>query len=81
MSRSNRLSHGPLPALAVAALLLYAPLIGWGLPHATAPDRTKTYATDELLPLEALAEMQSTFIAAQPGRNCACEEQRNEFWQ
>jgi hypothetical protein len=55
--------------LTLAALAIYAPGVGWGLPHATAPDRTKTVATDEILPLEGLAEMQSTFIRRAPDRN------------
>lgn len=56
-------------ALGLAALVLYAPLVGWGLPYATAPDRIKTFATDEILPLEGLAEMRSTFVSAAPDRN------------
>lgn len=55
--------------LALAAFALYVATIGWGLPHATAPDRVKTVATDELLPLEALAEMRSTFVSPAPDRN------------
>ncbi len=55
--------------LAVAAVLLYAPTLGWGLPEATAADRTKTHATDSILPLEALAEMHNTFIVSKPDRN------------
>lgn len=56
-------------ALALTAVALYAPLIGWGLPHATGPDRIKTFATDEILPLEGLAEMRSTVIQVAPDRN------------
>ena len=41
-------------ALGVCAIVLYAPLIGWGVPYATAPDRTKTMATDEIVPLKPL---------------------------
>jgi hypothetical protein len=55
--------------LGLVALVLYAPLIGWGLPYATAPDRIKTFATDEIVPLEGLAEMRSTFVSAAPDRN------------
>lgn len=55
--------------LFLAATLLYAPLIGWGIPRATAPDRTKTFATDEILPLEGLAEMHNTFVVSKPDRN------------
>jgi len=58
-----------LLALGLGAFLWYAPLIWWAAPHATAPGRTKTFATDEILPLEALAEMRSTFVAAAPDRN------------
>ena len=53
----------------LAAVVLYAPLVGWGLPHATAPGRIKTVATDEILPLEALAEMRSTFVSPAVDRN------------
>lgn len=55
--------------LGTLAVALYAPLIGWGVPYATAPDRTKTFATDEILPLEALAEMRNTFVVSRPDRN------------
>ena len=51
------------------AVILYAPLIGWGVPRADAPDRTKTFATDEILPLEGLAEMHNTFVISKPDRN------------
>ncbi len=67
-------SHGPrsarstITALALATIVLYTPLVGWGLPQATAPDRIKTFATDEILPLEALAEMRSTFVSTAPDR-------------
>jgi hypothetical protein len=61
--------HRIAAGLAVTAVLLYAPLVGWGVPHATAPDRTKTFATDEILPLEALAEMHNTFVVSKPDRN------------
>ncbi|HYN08789.1 MAG TPA: glycosyltransferase family 39 protein [Vicinamibacterales bacterium] len=54
--------------LGLIAFILYAPLVGWGLPHATAPDRIKTFATDEILPLEGLAEMRSTFVSTAPDR-------------
>ena len=58
-----------LVAFGLAAVALYAPLVGWGLPHANAADRTKTWATDEILPLEGLAEMRSTFLSPAPDRN------------
>src|SRR4051794_17453916 len=60
---------GTALALFLTAVFLYVPLIGWGVPEATAPDRTKTVATDEILPLEGLAEMHSTFIVSKPDRN------------
>ena len=60
---------GTAVALFFAGMVLYAPLIGWGVPEATAPDRTKTVATDEILPLEGLAEMHNTFIVSKPDRN------------
>lgn len=55
--------------LALAAALVYLPLIGWGLPDATTAARVKTYAVDELLPLDALAEMHNTFVVSKPDRN------------
>jgi hypothetical protein len=55
--------------LGLVAVAFYLPMIGWGLPRATAPDRTKTFATDEILPLEALAEMHNTFVVSKPDRN------------
>ena len=58
-----------IAALGLAALALYLPWIGWGVPYATAADRIKTYATDEILPMEGLAEMHSTFVVSKPDRN------------
>jgi len=58
-----------IAVLALLAIALYGPMIGWGVPLATAPERTKTFATDEILPLEALAEMHNTFVASKPDRN------------
>ena len=60
---------GTSVALFLLAVAVYAPLIGWGVPQATAPDRTKTVATDEILPLEGLAEMHNTFVVSKPDRN------------
>lgn len=57
--------------LAAAAVLLHAPFVGWGAPHATAPDRTLTFATDDVLPLGPLAEMHNTFVESKPDRNYA----------
>ena len=67
--RLSREVRGAVIALGLVALVLYASLVGWGLPYATAPDRIKTFATDEILPLEGLAEMRSTFVSAAPDRN------------
>lgn len=51
-------------ALVVATLTL--PFIGWGLPYATAPDRTKSLAVDEIVPLGPLADMSNMFIEEKP---------------
>jgi len=66
---TRRRTWAPALGLATLAIALYAPLIGWGAPHATAPNRVKTFATDEILPLEALAEMRNTFVVSRPDRN------------
>ena len=58
-------------ALALVAVLFYAPLSGWGIPHATAPDRVKPFAVDDLLPLGPLAEMHNTFVVSKPDRSYA----------
>jgi len=55
--------------LALTAIALYAPMMGWGVPHATAPDRTHAFSVDEILPLEPLAEMHNTFVVSKPDRN------------
>ena len=55
--------------LASLTISMHLPLVSWGLPNATAPDRTKTVATDELVPLEPLAEMHSTFVQSKADRN------------
>jgi hypothetical protein len=46
-----------VPLLYLGALLLYAPGILWGLPHATAPDRIFPWGSDELAPLGPLAQV------------------------
>jgi hypothetical protein len=43
--------------VAVVALAVYVPGTWWGVPHATAPDRVKPWATDDETPLGPLAEM------------------------
>jgi len=55
--------------LTLAAIALYAPMMGWGIPHATAPDRTRPFSVDDILPLEPLAEMHNTFVVSKPDRN------------
>jgi Dolichyl-phosphate-mannose-protein mannosyltransferase len=65
-SRSTRITA---LVLALVAVALYAPVVGWGVPYATAADRAKTFATDEILPLEALAEMHNTFVVSKADRN------------
>ena len=56
-------------ALGLLAIALYAPMIGWGIPYATAPDRTRPFSVDDILPLEPLAEMHNTFVISKPDRN------------
>jgi hypothetical protein len=41
----------------LAGLVLYAPGLLWGLPHATAPDRIFPWGSDELAPLGPLAQV------------------------
>lgn len=69
LARELRRDVRPLCLLALLALVVYAPEIGWGVPHATAANRIKTWATDEIVPLEALAEMHNTFVVSRPDRN------------
>ena len=58
-------------AIGFLAFLCYVPLIGWGVPIANGPDRTLTFATDDVLPLGPLAEMHNTFVESKPDRNYA----------
>jgi hypothetical protein len=60
-----------IAVVALLALLVFAPMIHWGLPHATAPDRTHAWGNDDALPLAALSEMYQTFVEESPGRNIA----------
>jgi hypothetical protein len=60
-----------IAVVALLALLVFAPMLHWGLPHATAPDRTHAWGNDDALPLAALSEMYQTFVEAGPGRNIA----------
>jgi hypothetical protein len=43
--------------VAAVALAVYVPGSWWGVPHATAPDRIRPWATDDETPLGPLAEM------------------------
>ena len=65
-TRSTRITVWMLTLMAMA---LYAPMMGWGIPHATAPDRTRPFSVDDILPLEPLAEMHNTFVVSKPDRN------------
>jgi hypothetical protein len=65
----NRRTNYAVAALGLAAIVLYLPWIDWGLPYATAPDRVKTYAADEIVPMEGLAEMYHTFVDHSADRN------------
>ncbi|MDX1576903.1 MAG: glycosyltransferase family 39 protein [Gemmatimonadota bacterium] len=50
------------PALfGYAAVFLYALGIGWGLPHATGPERMFPWGPDELAPLRSLGELYRLF--------------------
>lgn len=57
--------------LAVLAIAVYTPGFTWGMPHATASDRTHAWGNDDLVPLAPLAEMHNTFFEAKPDRNIA----------
>jgi hypothetical protein len=48
-----------MAALFALAILLYTPGIWWGLPRATAPDRTRPWGADETAPIGAVAELVS----------------------
>ena len=65
----NRRTNYAVAALGLAAIVLYLPWIDWGTPYATAPDRVKTYAADEIVPMEGLAEMYHTFVDHSADRN------------
>jgi hypothetical protein len=58
----------PPVLLAVLALALYLPGFWWGMPHATAPDRTHSWGTDDVTPLGPLAELHN-IIDPKPDRN------------
>ena len=49
--------------LILLTLTLTLPFLGWGVPHATASDRVKSLAADEIVPLGTLADMHNMFVA------------------
>ncbi len=53
----------------LVGLALYLPAIGWGLAHATAPDRVYVWGSDELAPLGAARELHQVFLADAPRFN------------
>jgi hypothetical protein len=55
-------------AFAVLAFALYLPGFWWGAPHATAPDRTHAWGTDDETPLGPLAEIHN-IIQPKPEQN------------
>lgn len=66
MTRESKRAAG---TLFLAAIAFYAPFVGWALPDAAGPERVKTAAPDEIVPLEALAEMHNTFVVSKWNRN------------
>jgi hypothetical protein len=54
--------------LAVFAFTVYLPGMWWGAPHATAPDRLKSWGVDDETPLGPLAEIHN-IIQPKPDRN------------
>lgn len=60
-----------LIGLAAGTLSLYLPAAGWGIPHATGPDRIHAWGNDDLVPLAPLAEMSNVFVEVGPHRNVA----------
>lgn len=69
-ARRNRLTFPRRASLTLAALSLaiYVPGFWWGMPHATAPDRTHAWGTDDETPLGPLAEIHN-IIQPKPDRN------------
>lgn len=53
----RRSGVGIFVLVAILAFAAYTPGTWWGVPHATAPDRVKPWATDDETPLGPLAEM------------------------
>jgi hypothetical protein len=69
--RLPRIRDSRIGWVALLAFLVFAPMLHWGLPHATGPDRTHAWGNDDALPLAALSEMYQTFVETSPGRNVA----------
>jgi hypothetical protein len=57
--------------LALVAIVLYAPGMGWGLPTAINADLTRPWGPDDIAPLGPLAEAYNTFVEPQPDRHLA----------
>jgi hypothetical protein len=68
--RGLRLSQDARTALKVALVTfaVYAAGLGWGLPHATGPDRVDSWGVDDEAPLGPLAEIHN-IIEPKPNRN------------
>lgn len=70
MSRADRLVaalRAEPTLLGLSAALLYALGIGWGLPHATGPERMFPWGPDELAPLRSLGELYRVFVSPEGG--------------
>jgi hypothetical protein len=57
--------------LALAALVLYAPGIVWGLPNAIGPTLTQPWGHDDITPLGPLTELRNTLVQAKENRYLA----------
>src|SRR5262245_7781440 len=55
--------------LFVAALVVFLPGIGWGLPGGNAPGRADPWGSDELGPWGPVTELYSVFLAHRPFYN------------
>jgi len=66
-SSARTLARGHVAA-ACLALLLFLPGVWWGVPHATAPERTRPWGVDDETPLGPLAEIHN-IVEPKPDRN------------
>lgn len=55
--------------LFLAGVVLYAPGIGWGVPHATSAERVVPWGSDEIAPLGTLGELHAVFVDPTPSYN------------